>query len=114
MSKTTAELLVQESQYKGNFEIKTYFSGFLRFKLFKDGQELLLIELPDLDDIFSKEKGFQRDQKGIYRITRGECKATFGIEQKIELHQSSISSHGSRNLAKTFGSFRTNFATSFI
>lgn len=90
MSKTTAELLVQESQYKGNFEIKTYFSGFLRFKLFKDGQELLLIELPDLDDIFSKEKGFQRDQKGIYRITRGECKATFGIEQKIELHQTPI------------------------
>lgn len=90
MSKTTAELLVQESQYKGNFEIKSYFSGFLRFKLFKDGQELLLIELPDLEDIFSKEKGFQRDQKGIYRITRGECKATFGIEQKIELHQTPI------------------------
>lgn len=90
MSKTTAELMVQESKYKGNFEIKTYFSGYLRFKLFKDGQELLLIELPDLEDIFSREKGFGKDQKGLFRITRGECRARFGIEQKIELHQTPL------------------------
>ena len=90
MSKTTAELVVQESKYKGEFEIKTYFSGYLRFKLFKDGRELLLIELPDLENIFSREKGFGRDQKGIFRITKGECKATFGVEQKIELHQTPL------------------------
>ncbi len=90
MSKTTAELLVQEDQFKGVFEIKTYFSGELRIKLFKDSQELLIIELGDLDDIFVKEKGFRKDQRGLYRITRGECKARFGIEQKVELHQSSL------------------------
>lgn len=90
MSKTTAELLVQESQFKGSFEVKSYFSGHLRFKLFKDGQELLLIELSDLEDIFSREKGFSKDQKGIFRMTKGECKANFGIEQKIELHQTPL------------------------
>lgn len=90
MSKTTAELLVQEDQYKGVFEFKTYFSGELRIKLFKDSQELLIIELGDLDDIFTKDKGFKRDQKGLYRLTRGECRARFGIEQKVELHQQKL------------------------
>ena len=90
MSKTTAELLVQEDQYKGVFEIKTYFSGELRIKLFKESQELLIIELGDLDDIFTKDKGFKRDQKGLYRLTRGECRARFGIEQKVELHQQKL------------------------
>ena len=90
MSKTTAELLVQEDQYKGVFEIKTYFSGELRIKLYKESQELVIIELGDLDDIFTKDKGFKRDQKGLYRVTRGECRARFGIEQKVELHQQKL------------------------
>ena len=87
MSKTTAELLVEEDEYKGQFEMKTYFSGDIRVKLFKDGLELLSMELGDLDEIFTRDRGFVRDSRGIYRITRGNCKARFGIEQKIELHQ---------------------------
>ena len=87
MSKTVAELLVQENEYKGRFEIKTYFSGELSVKLFKDGHEMLLIELADLDQLFTREKGFKKDDKGLFRITRGECKARFGVDQKIELHQ---------------------------
>ena len=34
MSKTTAELLVEEDEYKGQFEMKTYFSGDIRVKFF--------------------------------------------------------------------------------
>jgi hypothetical protein len=90
MSKTTAELLVQENEYKGRFEIKTYFSGEISVKLFKDGHDVLLMELPDLDDIFTRAKGFQKDNKGLFCITKGECKARFGIDQKVELHQQSI------------------------
>ena len=90
MSKTTAELFVNETQFKSAFEIKTYFSGYVRFRLFKDCQEVLLIVLTDLDDILTREKGFNRDTKGIYKITKGECKANFGIEQRIELHQTNL------------------------
>jgi hypothetical protein len=90
MSKTTAELFVNETQFKSTFEIKTYFSGYVRYKLFKDFQEVLLIELTDLEDILTKEKGFNKDTKGIYKITKGECKANFGVEQRIELHQTSL------------------------
>jgi hypothetical protein len=87
MSKTTAELLVQEDQYKGQFEIKTYFSGGVSIRLFKDNLELVTIDLDDLEQILTLDRGFKKDKKGIYRLTRGECKAAFGIEQKIELHQ---------------------------
>ena len=86
MSQTTAELLVQEDQYSGTFEIKSYFTGEIRVKLFKDSQELLTMDFGDLDDLFPRDRGFRRDSRGIYRITRGECKARFGISQKVELH----------------------------
>ena len=86
MSQTTAELLVQEDEYHGTFEIKSYFFGEIRVKLFKDSQDLLSLEFGDLDDLFPREKGFRKDARGIYRITRGECKARFGVSQKVELH----------------------------
>lgn len=89
-SKTTAELLVQENEYKGRFEIKTYFKGEISMRLFREGCEVLLIELGDLEDILTREKGFQNDSKGLFRMTRGQCKARFGIDQKIELHQQKI------------------------
>lgn len=86
MSQTTAELVVQEDEYFGTFEIKTYFIGEIRVKLFKDSQELLSLEFADLEDLFPRGKGFHKDARGIYRVTRGECKARFGISQKVELH----------------------------
>ena len=88
MSRTTAELLVQEKEYKGRFEIKTYFRGEIAVRLFnKDGHEVLLIELGDLEDIFTRDKGFHKDSKGLFKMTKGTCKARFGVDQKIELHQ---------------------------
>jgi hypothetical protein len=90
MSQTTAELVVQEDEYRGSFEIKSYFYGEIRVKLYKDSQEILSLEFGDFEDLFTREKGFQKDAKGIYRITRGECKARFGISQKVELHAKSL------------------------
>lgn len=90
MSQTTAELVVQEDEYRGNFEIKSYFFGEIRVKIYKDSQELLSIELGDLEDLFPREKGFRKDNRGLYCITRGECKARFGISQKVELHAKPI------------------------
>jgi len=86
MSQTTAELVVQEDEYQGTFEIKSYFFGEIRVKLYKDSQEILSLEFGDLEDLFPREKGFRKDSRGIYRITRGECKARFGVSQKVELH----------------------------
>lgn len=86
MSQTTAELIVQEDEYRGTFEIKSYFFGEIRVKLFKDSQEILTLEFGDLEDLFPRDKGFRKDSYGIYRITRGECKARFGVSQKVELH----------------------------
>jgi hypothetical protein len=90
MSQTTAELVVQEDEYRGTFEIKSYFYGEIRVKLFKDSQEILSLEFGDLEDLFPRDKGFRKDANGIYRITRGECKARFGISQKVELHAKSL------------------------
>lgn len=86
MSQTTAELVVQEDEYHGTFEIKSYFFGEIRVKLYKDAQEILSLDFGDLEDLFPREKGFRKDSRGIYRITRGECKARFGVSQKVELH----------------------------
>jgi len=86
MSQTTAELIVQEDEYHGTFEIKSYFYGEIRVKLFKDSQDILTLEFGDLEDLFPRDKGFRKDARGIYRITRGECKARFGVSQKVELH----------------------------
>ena len=91
MTKTTAELMIREDEYKGTFEIKTYFRGDLCVRLFSvNGDEVCLIELGELDEVFTKERGFQRDNKGLFRISRGECKAKYGVEQKIELKQRPI------------------------
>ncbi|CAF0770528.1 unnamed protein product [Didymodactylos carnosus] len=90
LSQTTAELVVQEDEYKGTFEIKSYFFGEIRLKVFKDQQELLNLEFGDLEDLFPRDKGFRKDARGIYRVTRGECKARFGISQKVELHQRAL------------------------
>ena len=90
MSQTTAELVVQEDEYYGTFEIKSYFFGEIRVKLYKDSQEVLSLEFGDLEDLFPLEKGFRKDSRGIYRITRGECKARFGVSQKVELHAKSL------------------------
>ena len=86
MSQTTAELIVQEDEYRGTFEIKSYFYGEIRVKLFKDSQEVLSLEFADLEDLFPRDKGFRKDANGLYRITRGECRARFGVSQKVELH----------------------------
>ena len=86
MSQTTAELVVQEDEYRGTFEIKSYFFGEIRVKLYKDSQDVLSLEFGDLEDLFPRDKGFRKDARGIYRITRGECKARFGVSQKVELH----------------------------
>lgn len=86
MSETTAELIVQEDEYQGAFEIKSYFFGEIRVKLFKDSQEVLSLEFGDLEDLLPRDKGFRKDARGIYRMTRGECKARFGVSQKVELH----------------------------
>lgn len=98
MSSTSAELLVQENEYKGRFEIKSYFKGDISMKLYKDGQEVLLIELGDLEDIFTRDRGFQQDSKGIFRMTRGQCKARFGIDQRIDLKQRALPQHMSGNI----------------
>lgn len=90
MTRTTAELLVKEDEYKGAFEIKTYFKGGVSVKLYKDHEVILHIELDDLEEIFTGAKGFAKDNKGLFHMTRGECKARFGIEQKIELHQNPL------------------------
>ncbi|CAF0772600.1 unnamed protein product [Brachionus calyciflorus] len=87
MSRTTADLVIHENQYSGKFEIKSYFSGKVLVHLQKDGNTLVTFEFSDLGEIFTEKKGFRKDDQGIYRITKGECKARFGIEQKIELHQ---------------------------
>ena len=86
MSQTTAELVVQEDEYYGTFEIKSYFFGEIRVKLYKDSQEVLSLEFGDLEDLFPRDKGFRKDARGIYRVTRGECKARFGVSQRVELH----------------------------
>lgn len=96
MSETTAELLVQEREYKGHFAIKTYFKGDLGLKLFnKEGNEVLQIDLGELNRIFTSAKGFQQDGKGLFKMTRGTCKARFGIDQRIELHQRDLKQTGS-------------------
>ncbi|CAF4019681.1 unnamed protein product, partial [Rotaria magnacalcarata] len=86
MSQTTAELIIQEDEYQGTFEIKSYFFGEVRVKLYKESQEVLSLEFGDLEDLLPRDKGFRKDNRGIYRLTRGECKARFGISQKVELH----------------------------
>ncbi|CAF0967600.1 unnamed protein product [Rotaria sordida] len=86
MSQTTAELVVQEDEYHGTFEIKSYFFGEIRVKVYKDSQELLTLEFGDLEDLFPRDKGFRKDTRGLYRVTRGECRARFGVSQKVELH----------------------------
>ena len=69
-----------------HLKLKSYFFGEIRVKLFKDSQDLLSLEFGDLEDLFPRDKGFRKDARGIYRITRGECKARFGVSQKVELH----------------------------
>ncbi len=90
MTNTTAELMVRENEYKGNFEIKTYFRGEILVRLYHNGVEVCEIELADLDDLLTKDKGFQRDADGLFRLTRGCCNARFGIDQRIELKQRPI------------------------
>lgn len=87
MTKTTAELVVNENQFGSKFEVKTYFSGKIMVYLQKDNHTFLKLDFGDLNQIFTPEKGFRRDEQGIYFLTRGECKARFGIDQRIELHQ---------------------------
>lgn len=87
MTKTTAELVVNENQFISKFEVKTYFSGKVLVCLQKDNHTYLRLDLGDLNQIFTPEKGFRRDEQGIYYLTKGECKARFGIDQKIALHQ---------------------------
>jgi hypothetical protein len=90
MHKTVAELVIQEDKYQGEFELKTYFSGSISVKLFKDGSEVLSFDLDALDDIFTKDKGFLKDNNGLFFVTRGQCKASFGVEQKILLRQTPL------------------------
>ena len=91
MHKTIAELVISEDKYQGEFEMKTYFSGSISVKLFKDGTEVLSFDFNDLDDLFSRDRGFMKDANGLFYVTRGQCKASFGVEQKILLKQIPLS-----------------------
>ena len=97
MSQTTAELVVQEDEYYGTFEIKSYFFGDIRVKLFKDSQEILSMEFGDLEDLFPRETRFRKDARGVYRITRRECKARLGVSQQVELHAKPIANPESKS-----------------
>ena len=67
MHKAIAELVISEDKYQGEFEMKTYFSGWISMKTLKDGKEVLSFDFNDLEDLFlSSENGFIKDQNGFF------------------------------------------------
>ncbi len=82
------EILQRELEYKSNFQIKSYIDGYVNVKVYKDHKTCLLkYELEDLEDIFTYEKGFRKDEKGLYMINKGVCNISLGIDHRIQLTQ---------------------------
>ncbi|KAL7668571.1 hypothetical protein ACOME3_009268 [Neoechinorhynchus agilis] len=94
MSVTTAELIVDEDEYDGDFTIRSSFTGEIKvlLKHSKTGMTLLEMRFTDLADVFTVQDGFQpiENTQGVAMVSRGHCSIHFGIDQKIELHQRPI------------------------
>ena len=91
MHKTIAELEIFEENYQGEFEMKTYFSGAILMKIFKEGKEVLSFDLNNIEKPLSTDHGFTKDANGLFFVTCGQFKANFVVEQKILLKQIPLS-----------------------
>lgn len=85
----TAELEIQETEYSGNFEVKTYLKGQFEVKLSKNNKTLAPIRGRNLQTIF-KSHGFQEDSGGIFCMTKGKCHFRYGVEQKLKIHEEAL------------------------
>ena len=94
--KTIAELVISEDKYQGEFEMKTYFSGAILMEIFKDGKEVLSFDLNNIEIPLSIDHGFTKDADGLFYVTRGQFKASFGVEPKILLKQIPLSENAKK------------------
>lgn len=91
-SQTIARLVIEEHQFKGRFEIKTYFFGKVSMKLLKNGTHLTTFDLGDLMQFFTSNHGFQKDENGIFIFSKCDVNGTYGIKQKVELKNGNLDS----------------------
>ncbi len=88
---TTADLVIREQEYSGQFHVKSKFEGKVHVSLRNKKDNTVLTTLTgDVKHIFTPDKGFQVDKSGIYCVTEGTCQCRFGIEQHVRLTQREI------------------------
>lgn len=81
---------VKENEFKGRFTIRTYFKGEVTVRLLtRDGIELAYMDL-DIADIFTTANGFTIDSTGICKVTKGNCKTRFAVDQKVSLKEEAL------------------------
>jgi hypothetical protein len=100
MTRTSAELVVYEDTFDGNFSVRSDVSGKLLVSVMnlRDNNNFLKSIEGDIIEIIRREtennglKGFTFDstQGVITYVTRGRCSYRYGIEQHVQLSQQKL------------------------
>ncbi len=95
--KTTAQLMIAEDQFSGNFTVKTTFSGKVHVTItnIKDNNSFLKSIDGNIAEIIRREmeeglRDFTVDKNVVSYITKGKCNFRFAIEQHVKLSQEPI------------------------
>ena len=98
-NKTTAELVISEDQYAGNFTLTSDISGKILVTVTntKDNNSLVKVIEGSIVEIMrgmkDKERGLKlfHFEKNLARfVTKGRCNFQYAIEQHVKLHQEEI------------------------
>lgn len=96
-TKTTAELVISEDEFEGNFVVRSKITGkvYVTFTNLKDNNSFVKTIEGDMAEIMRREvdnglKGFKIDKKVVLFNTKGRCKFRFAIEQHVKISQQSL------------------------
>ncbi|XP_025110384.1 uncharacterized protein LOC112573904 [Pomacea canaliculata] len=88
---TTAELVIKEDEFDGEFTTKTTFQGKVIVVYETKQHDFVDAVQRDVTAFLTPDKGFTKDKAGrpVF-ITKGKCRCRFGIEQNVLLKQSQL------------------------
>jgi len=89
---TTVSLVIQETEYNGDFRARATFHGKVLIIIYHDDLELCRFSVKNFKEMLNESVGFSYDpQNGCVSFdVIGKCYCRFGMEQKIEIIETPI------------------------
>lgn len=99
MSKTQANLVINQQEFDGKFKVKSKFWGrvIVSFHNKKDNNNFMRSIEGEMKEIFRGKDGFTVTNKVVSYVSEGRCHFRYGIDQQVHLKQFPLNNNTLKN-----------------